>query len=161
MAARDLALDRLDIRRRNLIALAEMPYPLADGRARTTASATPPATAATTPTPFDRCLAEARWSEKAQLQGKLIDGRYHGLGIACFIEGGGSGPRENARIAVERDGAVAVYVGSSAVGQGIETIMAQIAADALELPLDRVTDLCTARPPICRRASAPTARARP
>jgi len=72
------------------------------------------------------------------LQGKLIDGRYHGLGIACFIEGGGSGPRENARIELLGDGSVAVYVGSSSVGQGIETIMAQIAADALELPLERI-----------------------
>ncbi len=87
---------------------------------------------------FDRCVSEARWAEKAALQGKLIDGRYHGLGIACFIEGGASGPRESARIVVEADGRVSVYVGSSAVGQGIETILAQIAADALELPLERI-----------------------
>jgi carbon-monoxide dehydrogenase large subunit len=83
-------------------------------------------------------VAEARWAEKLSFAGKLIDGRYHGLGIACFIEGGGSGPKENARMVVEADGTISVYVGSSAVGQGIETIMAQIAADALELPLDRV-----------------------
>src|SRR6202011_4109318 len=68
----------------------------------------------------------------------LIDGRYHGLGIACFIEGGGSGPSETARITIEEDGSFAVYVGSSALGQGVETIMAQIAADALEVPFDRV-----------------------
>src|SRR5204863_7555965 len=83
-------------------------------------------------------VTEARWAEKAGLQGKLIDGRYHGLGVACFIEGGGSGPREHARIALERDGTISIAVGSSAVGQGIETIMAQIAADALELPLGRI-----------------------
>ena len=69
---------------------------------------------------------------------QLIEGRYHGLGIACFIEGGGSGPKENARIQVKPDGTIVVHVGSSAVGQGIETIMAQIAADALELPHDRI-----------------------
>src|SRR4030095_865644 len=84
------------------------------------------------------CVTEARWAEKLTLAGKLIDGRYHGLGIACFIEGGGSGPKENARMAVEAEGTISVYVGWSAVGQGIETIMAQIAADALELPLERV-----------------------
>ena len=39
---------------------------------------------------------------------------------------------------IEHDGAFAVYVGSSAIGQGIETIMAQIAADALEVPIERV-----------------------
>jgi len=39
---------------------------------------------------------------------------------------------------VAPDGCICVYVGSSAVGQGIETILAQIAADALELPLARI-----------------------
>jgi carbon-monoxide dehydrogenase large subunit len=137
MAASDLGLDRLDIRRRNLIARDEMPYRLAsvepnDGFGETACDSGDYAST------FGRCVIEARWAEKASLAGKLIDGRYHGLGIACFIEGGGSGPKENARMVVEAGGTVSVYVGSSAVGQGIETIMAQIAADALELPLERV-----------------------
>ncbi len=88
---------------------------------------------------FDACVTEAGWADKSKLNGKLIDGRYHGLGIACFIEGGASGPRENARMVIERDGAFAVYVGSSGIGQGIETILAQIAADALEMPMERIT----------------------
>jgi aerobic carbon-monoxide dehydrogenase large subunit len=137
MVARDLSIDRLAVRRRNLISLREMPYRLAsvlpnDGFGETACDS------GDYLSPFDRCVAEARWTEKAPLQGKLIDGRYHGLGIACFIEGGASGPRESARIAIESDGCVAVYVGSSSVGQGIETILAQIAADALELPLARI-----------------------
>ena len=137
MAASDLGLDRLDIRRRNLIALDEMPYRLAsvepnDGFGETACDSGDYSST------FERCVTEARWDEKMCLAGKLIDGRYHGVGIACFIEGGGSGPKENARMAVEADGTISVYVGSSAVGQGIETIMAQIAADALELPLERV-----------------------
>jgi len=137
MAASDLGLDRLEIRRRNLIALDEMPYRLAsvepnDGFGETACDSGDYSST------FERCVAEAHWSEKLSLAGQLIDGRYHGVGIACFIEGGGSGPKENARMAVEADGTISVYVGSSAVGQGIETIMAQIAADALELPLERV-----------------------
>lgn len=137
MAASDLGLDRLAIRRRNLIALHEMPYRLAsvepnDGFGETACDSGDYAST------FDRCVEEARWAEKAALQGKLINGRYQGLGVACFIEGGGSGPKENARMTVERDGAISVYVGSSAVGQGIETIMAQIAADALDVPLERI-----------------------
>jgi carbon-monoxide dehydrogenase large subunit len=137
MAARDLGIDRLEIRRRNLIAHGEMPYalPHVEPNAGFGESACDSGDYAVT---FDRCLAEAKWADKLHLQGKLINGRYHGLGIACFIEGGASGPREHARIAVEADGSVGVYVGSSAVGQGIETIMAQIAADALEVPLDCV-----------------------
>jgi carbon-monoxide dehydrogenase large subunit len=132
-----LNLDRLAIRRRNLISPGEMPYGLAsvlpnDGFGETACDSGDYAST------FDRCVAEARWAEKVPLQGKLIEGRYHGLGVACFIEGGASGPRESARIAVESDGRVSVYVGSSSVGQGIETILAQIAADALELPLARI-----------------------
>ena len=68
----------------------------------------------------------------------MIDGRYHGLGIGCYFEGGGSGPRENVRLELEADGSVSVYVGSSSVGQGVETVFAQIAADALELPMSRI-----------------------
>src|SRR5580704_1435360 len=138
MAAPHLGLDRLDIRRRNLISVHEMPYPLAsvlpnDGFGETECDSGDYAST------FDRCVTEARWTEKAPLQGKLIEGRYHGLGIACFIEGGASGPRESARIEVESDGSLSVYVGSSSVGQGIETILGQIAADALEVPLDRIS----------------------
>jgi carbon-monoxide dehydrogenase large subunit len=137
MAARDLGLDRVEMRRRNLIALSEMPYRLADVEPGETFGRSSCDSGDYAET-FDGCLAEAKWAEKAKLQGQLIDGRYHGLGIACFIEGGASGPREHARIAVEPDGSLAVLVGSSSVGQGIETIMGQIAADALEVPLDRV-----------------------
>src|SRR5262245_40673877 len=137
MAAKDLGLDRLEIRRRNLIGLAEMPYAMAlvrpnDGFNDTACDSGDYAMT------FDRCVAEAGWKDKIKLNGKLIDGRYHGLGIACFIEGGGSGPSEAARITIEQDGSCAVYVGSSALGQGVETIMAQIAADALEVPFEQV-----------------------
>jgi carbon-monoxide dehydrogenase large subunit len=137
MAARDLGLERAEMRRRNLIALSEMPYRLADVEPGETFGRSSCDSGDYAET-FDNCLAQAKWAEKAKLQGQLIDGRYHGLGIACFIEGGASGPREHARIAVEPGGSLAVLVGSSSVGQGIETIMGQIAADALELPLDRV-----------------------
>src|SRR5207248_3175641 len=111
MAARDLGLDRLAIRRRNLIALDEMPYGLADVQPGETfgRSACDSGDYAEA---FDQCVAQARWADKAKLQGQLVDGRYHGLGIACFIEGGASGPREHARIAVEPDGLLTVSIGS-------------------------------------------------
>lgn len=138
MAAKDLGIDRLEIRRRNLIALSEMPYPLVpvrpnDGFGDTACDSGDYSSA------FDRCIADAGWHDKLKLNGQKVDGRYHGLGVACFIEGGGSGPRENARIVIESDGRFSVYVGSSGVGQGVETIMSQVAADALEVSIDRVT----------------------
>ena len=128
MAARDLGLDGVEFRRRNLIAEAQMPYALATVVPLNIATETDTGDYRIT---LDRCLAEIGWSKKAALQGKLIDGRYHGLAVSCYIEGGASGPRENARMVLETDGTVSVYVGSSGVGQGIETIFAQIAADAL------------------------------
>jgi carbon-monoxide dehydrogenase large subunit len=135
MVVQDLDLDRVAFRRRNLVSKQEMPYQIA------------------TITPFeskdefdsgdyqatlDRCLDEINWSEKSKLAGKLIDGRYHGLALSCFIEGGAAGPKESARIVLERDGLYSVYVGSSAIGQGLETVFAQIAADALEATIDRI-----------------------
>jgi aerobic carbon-monoxide dehydrogenase large subunit len=135
LVAQDLGIDRVEFRRRNLIARSEMPYPIS------------------TITPYehkdeydsgdyqetlDHCLKEIRWTEKANLQGALVDGRYHGLAVGCFIEGGAAGPKETARLQVNDDGSISVFIGSSAVGQGVETVFAQIAADALEIPMDRI-----------------------
>ena len=137
IAAQDLGLDRAEMRRRNLLTDRDMPYALApvepnDGFGQTACDS------GDYRTTFDRCLEEFGWEKKQALAGKLIDGAYHGIAIGCFIEGGASGPRESAKVALEDDGVVSVYVGSSAIGQGIETVMAQIAADALELPIDRI-----------------------
>src|SRR5262249_16767090 len=52
---------------------------------------------------------------------------------------GAAGPKETARLEINPDGSVAVFIGSSAVGQGVETVFAQIAADALEIPMDRIS----------------------
>jgi aerobic carbon-monoxide dehydrogenase large subunit len=135
IVARDLGLDPIEFRRRNLVRADEMPFPLA--------KLTPPEKreeldSGDHPAALARCLDEFKWSEKLPLQGRLIDGRYHGLAVGCFIEGGAAGPSENAKLALERDGSVTVYVGSTSVGQGVETSLSQIAADALEMPLDRI-----------------------
>jgi carbon-monoxide dehydrogenase large subunit len=135
MAARDLGIDRVEFRRRNLIAEAEMPYPIARIVELDLDTATDSGDYRIT---LERCLAEIDWAGKAPLQGKAIDGRYHGLAIGCYLEGGASGPKETARLVLETDGSVSVYVGSSANGQGLETAFAQIAADALEMPIERI-----------------------
>ncbi len=121
MVAQDLGIDRVEFRRRNLVAHARDALPLA------------------TITPFeskdefdsgdyqatlDRCLAEFGWAEKAKLQGKLIDGRYHGLAVGCFIEGGAAGPKESARIVLEPDGALLASMSARPrIGQGLETVV--------------------------------------
>jgi carbon-monoxide dehydrogenase large subunit len=137
LAAGDLGIDSAEMRRRNLIGAAEMPYRLArlepGGAAVDTECDSGDYAEA-----LERCLVEFGWEEKQALQGRDIAGRYHGIAVACFIEGGGAGPKETARLIVESDGTVSVYVGSTAVGQGLETVMAQIAADTLGVPLGQV-----------------------
>jgi carbon-monoxide dehydrogenase large subunit len=133
IAARDLGIDPVEFRRKNLIRESELPYSIGQ------------LVPYETPTEYDtgdyhesfeRCLEEFGWTGKQHLQGKLIDGRFHGLAASAFVESGGAGPRENAKLTVERDGSITIDVGSSALGQGLETVFAQIAGDALSLPFE-------------------------
>jgi aerobic carbon-monoxide dehydrogenase large subunit len=135
MAANDLGIDPVEFRRRNLIAEKDMPYPLARVVELDLATETDSGDYRIT---LERCLEEIGWAAKSPLQGKLVGGRYHGLAVGCYFEGGASGPRESARLVLERDASVSVCVGSSANGQGLETVFGQIAADALEMPIDRI-----------------------
>ncbi|MBL0422647.1 xanthine dehydrogenase family protein molybdopterin-binding subunit [Ramlibacter sp. AW1] len=135
IAADELGIDPVEFRRMNLVRSEQMPYPLAtldkpnkpehldSGDYRIT---------------LDRCLKEFDWEAKKALQGKLVDGRYHGIAIGCFIEGGGGGIRESARLEIEPDGRLTIYVGSTNLGQGMLTVLTQIAADEFGLPMDRI-----------------------
>jgi len=135
LAAADLGIDRVDFRRRNLVSKEEMPYPLptlepVGGKSECDSGNYASA--------LERCLQDFRWAEKAKLNGQLIDGRYHGIALGCYIEGGASGPREGARIVLNSDATFSIYTGSSANGQGLETVFSQIAADALGVPMSRI-----------------------
>jgi carbon-monoxide dehydrogenase large subunit len=135
MAARDLGIDQIEFRRRNLVREADMPYKVAIIAPFESKDELDSGDYQVT---LDRCLAEFGWAEKEKLKGKQIDGRYHGLAVCCFIEGGAAGPKESARLVLEADGTLTVYMGSSGVGQGLETAFAQIAADAMDMPMDRI-----------------------
>jgi carbon-monoxide dehydrogenase large subunit len=117
LAAKELGIDSVEMRRRNLVTDAEMPYRLASVEPRDLSPDTE-CDSGDYAHILERCLAEFNWDEKRKMQGQLIDGRYHGVALVCFIEGGGAGPKENARLELEHDGSVTVYVGSAAVGQG-------------------------------------------
>jgi carbon-monoxide dehydrogenase large subunit len=135
IAANDLGIDRVEFRRKNLVAEHEMPWVLPNVQPLDQGSETDTGDYRQT---LDRCLKDFGWAEKSGLQGKLVDGRRHGIAVGCYFEGGGSGPRENVRMVLEGDGMVSLYTGSSSVGQGVETVMAQIAADALDMPMTRI-----------------------
>jgi carbon-monoxide dehydrogenase large subunit len=135
LAAADLGIDRVHFRRRNLPAPSEFPYPLASLDNPEKHEALDSGDYAMT---LERCLEEFGWEEKSALDGRLVERVYHGIAVGCFIEGGGTGPRENARMALEADGSVSLYIGSTNLGQGVETVCLQVASDALGLPMERL-----------------------
>jgi aerobic carbon-monoxide dehydrogenase large subunit len=138
MAARDLGIDQIEFRRRNLVREADMPYQVATIAPFESKDELDSGDYQVT---LERCLAEFGWAEKEKLKGKLVDGRYHGFAVCCFIEGGAAGPKESARLVLETNGTLTVYMGSSGVGQGLETAFAQIAADAMDMPMDRINQV--------------------
>lgn len=135
IAARELGMDPVEFRRINLVKPGQMPYALARVNNPDKSEELDSGDYQIT---LDRCLAEFGWDAKRGLQGRLIEGKYHGIAVGCFIEGGAAGPKETARIEIEDDGRITVYVGSTNVGQGVVTVLTQIAADALEVPMERI-----------------------
>ena len=80
------------------------------------------------------------WADKAKLQGQAAStAAITAVGVGCFIEGGAAGPKESARLVLEsRRHGDGLSWARRRVGQGLETVFAQIAADALEMPMDRI-----------------------
>jgi carbon-monoxide dehydrogenase large subunit len=135
MIATDLGIDRIEMRRKNLISAAEQPYPIATVQPTNAVDEYDSGDYRET---LERALTEIDWPRVSKLAGRLIDGKFHGIGVSCFIEGGAAGPKETARLEVNDDGTISLYLGTASVGQGVETIFAQIAADALEVGIDRI-----------------------
>jgi aerobic carbon-monoxide dehydrogenase large subunit len=128
MVARRLGLDPAEVRLRNFIPREAMPYETGTS-------------AFGTPTIYDSAdfakqfrLALAKLGYEAMREWcaeRRREGRAVGIGIACFVEKSGLGPWEYARVEVDPSGQVVVYTGAADVGQGVETVLAQIAADTL------------------------------
>ena len=135
LMAGDLGLDPAELRRRNLIDASEMPYDAGptrlDGR-NTVYDSGDYASA------FERALQQIGYEELASRQGSDDQGRYHGVGIASYVEPTGFGPFEGARVLITQAGGVEVYLGTTTMGQGHETVMAQICADSLSVPMEDV-----------------------
>ncbi|MCA6113461.1 xanthine dehydrogenase family protein molybdopterin-binding subunit [Bradyrhizobium sp. WSM 1738] len=74
---------------------------------------------------------------KTRQKSSRARGRLRGLGYACFLETARGQPNEVAEVRVGEDGQIDLMVGTHSNGQGHETTFAQIAADALGLPLTR------------------------
>ena len=67
------------------------------------------------------------------------DGRLIGVGVACCVESTGFGGHEPARLRVDKDGSAQLFVGSTPQGQGHQTMAAQVAADRLGWPIEKIS----------------------
>ncbi len=128
-------LSRLEVRRRNLITVQEMPY-------------VRPIQAMGTDLVYDcgdYALLLDKVMQRYDLEALTEDvaarrraGELVGLGIGFFVEKSGLGPYEGAKVAIDTAGSVTVTTGASSVGQGVDTVLSQVVADTLHVPLDAV-----------------------
>ena len=127
--ARELDLDRVEVRRRNLIPPDAFPY---DVGLIYQDNAPLRYDSGNYPLCLDRALEMIRYADwPVRQEAYRAQGRYVGVGVACYVEGTGIGPYEGCRITVEPSGKVFVATGVGTQGQGHLTTFAQIVADAL------------------------------
>jgi len=135
IAAERLGLDRIELRRRNLIASDEMPYK----RALSTFGHPVVLDSGDYAGLLTASLDAFGWDAmQAQLQTRRAAGDVVGAGVALFLEKSGQGPSDNALVSVDGQGYVEVVTGGASIGQGFETAMAQICAETLGVDYRRV-----------------------
>jgi carbon-monoxide dehydrogenase large subunit len=129
-AARELEIDRLELRRKNFIRPDQFPYRTGVGMEYDSGD-------------YERSLDEAlrlsnydeliRERDEAQARGELV-----GVGLSTFVEPSGGAGFESGTVRVERTGEITVLTGSHSHGQGHETSFAQVAAEKLRVGMDHV-----------------------
>jgi carbon-monoxide dehydrogenase large subunit len=126
--AHQLRLDPIHVRRRNAVTVNEMPFkrPLeALGEEIHFDSGDYHAL-------LDTTLKHVEWAKlNEELAARREEGEMVGVGLAMFVEKAGLGPADGVRIQVDTSGAVEVITGGASIGQGFETVMAQVAAEFL------------------------------
>jgi carbon-monoxide dehydrogenase large subunit len=132
VAATRLGIDPVALRERNLLTAAEMPHqrPISTlGTDLILDTGDYPALLAAAVKEADRLGYRATTTTTTTTAAERACRR--GFGLAMFVEKSGLGPQETADVTVSKSGAVHVFSGGTSLGQGIETVMAQITADAL------------------------------
>ncbi|MFI0407466.1 xanthine dehydrogenase family protein molybdopterin-binding subunit [Actinomadura sp. 3N508] len=138
MLAARLGADPAELRRRNLITADAMPFTFAMAEG----SAVPAITyeSGDYPSALDELLDAAGYDDlKRETARRRAAGECVGVGLAAYIEIGAIGPFEEARVVPDAGGGFTVHIGSSSLGQGVETVIAQIVADVLRVPVRDVT----------------------
>ena len=137
LVAAALGREPADVRLRNMIGADEMPYrvgiPYRDGEPIVYDGGDYPGALRNALAAIGG-VAAFRERQRAARQ----DGRYLGLGIGCYVEGTGVGPFESATVRIDPSGKILAACGACPQGQGMETIFAQVVADAWSVEPDDV-----------------------
>jgi carbon-monoxide dehydrogenase large subunit len=135
LVAAELGMDRVELRRRNLLAREELPHTRAMHTLGTDVVLDPGDYVGL----LDRALArvdELGW--KDLLARGRAEGRLLGQGVSMFLEKSGLGPHDTADVEITSTGRIRVHSGGTSLGQGIETVLAQIVADQFDVSIDLV-----------------------
>ncbi len=131
VAAREIGIAPDALRRRNFIKPKAMPYQTATGKSYDSGDFA---------AHMQRAQDIADWAGfRARLAQSKKAGRLRGIGLATYIEACGNNGPETAIVRLERDGVVTVLIGSQSTGQGHATAYAQLVAEHLDMPPERVT----------------------
>jgi carbon-monoxide dehydrogenase large subunit len=137
LLARELRMDPAELRRKNYLSAADLPYeidlPYRDGNPLVYDSGDFRAA-------LDAALGAADYEALRKEQAALrARGIHRGIGISGYVEGTAIGPYEGATVRMDASGRAVVATGAASQGQGQETSFAQVAADALGIPIEWVT----------------------
>jgi len=129
-AAVELGLDRIALRRKNLVRPSQMPYRNAVGMVYDSGRYEENMNTAMEIADWKGFPARRRHAKRR--------GRLAGLGLANYVESSIGAPKEQAQIKVRSDARVDVVIGTQPSGQGHETSFSQVVSDLLGVPVDRV-----------------------
>jgi len=129
-AARDMGIDRVELRRRNMVTEAAMPFVSAMGQRYDSGAFG---------TVMDAALAKADWAGfDARRKASEARGKRRGIGLAYYLEATGGGPTERAEVRFAADGFAEVLVGTQSTGQGHETAYAMLTSNELGIPIEKI-----------------------
>lgn len=130
IAAAQIGIDRIEIRRRNLIQHHTLPRVSPMGL---------PYDSGNFPANMERVLKLSDWGGFAKRRAEsALRGRLRGIGLANYIESPVGAPRERIELQVDIEGRIDIVSGTQSTGQGHETTFAQVVSDQLSVPMDRI-----------------------